>query len=81
MGQLTVHPGGDGALLQHDNYLIRPLGQGRHVQIDQPLPRVARCAEIDLVLVHRSAARMHLLDERQQRAAERHKVVQTMAAQ
>ena len=74
MGELAVHLVGDRALLQHHDHVVRPLRQRRHVQVDQPLAGIARRAEIDLVFVDRGAARAHLLDERQQGAAERHQV-------
>ena len=81
MGELAVHLVGDGALLQHHHDMVGPLGQRRDVQIDQPVAGIARRREIDLVFVHRRAAMAHLLDQREQRAAERHQVAQHLPAQ
>ena len=81
MGELAVHLVGDGALLQHHHDVVRPLGQRRDMQVDEALARIARRAEIDLVFVDRRAALAHLLDQRQQRAAERHQVAQRVPAQ
>ncbi len=75
MGELAVHLVGDRALLQHHDHMIRPLRQRRDMQIDQALAGIARRAEIDLVFVDRGAAPAHLLDEREQGAAERHEVL------
>ena len=81
MGELAVHLVGDGALLQHHHDVVRLFRQRRDMQIDQPVAGIARRAEIDLVFVDRGAARAHLLDQREQRAAERHQVAQQMPAQ
>ena len=81
MGELAVHLVGDRALLQHDDHMVRPLRQRRDVQVDEALAGIARRAEIDLVFVDRRAARAHLIDQRQQGAAERHEVAQAMTAQ
>ena len=81
MGELAVHLVGDRALLQHDDHVIRPLRQRRHIEVDQALAGIARRAEIDLVLVDRRAAPAHLLDECEQRASERHQVAQQVTAQ
>ena len=81
MGELAVHLVRDGALLQHDHDVIGPLRQRRHVQVDQAFAGIARRAEIDLVFVDGGAAAAHLVDEREQGAAERHQVAQTMSAQ
>jgi hypothetical protein len=55
MGELAVHLVGDRALLQHDDHVIRPLRQRRHIKVDQALAGIARRTEIDLVLVDRRA--------------------------
>ena len=81
MGELAVHLVGDGALLQHHHDMVGPLRQRRDMQIDEPVAGIARRREIDLVFVHRRAALAHLLDQRQQRAAERHQVAQQLPAQ
>ena len=81
MRQLPVHLVGDGALLQHHDDMAGPLGQRRDVQIDLAVAADARRAEIDLVFVDRRAARSHLVDQRQQRTAERHQVLQRLPAQ
>ncbi len=81
MGELAIHLVGDGALLQHHHDMVRLLGQRRDVKIDQPVARIARRAEIDFVFVDGRAAPAHLLDQREQRAAERHEVAQQMAPQ
>ena len=61
--------------------MIRSLRQRSHIQVDQALAGIARRAEIDLVLVDRSTAAAHLLDEREQRAPERHELAEPVAAQ
>ena len=81
MGQLPVHLVGDGALLQHHDDMAGPLGQRRDVQIDLAIAADPRRAQIDLVLVDRRAAAAHLIDQRQQRAAERHQFLQRLALQ
>ena len=81
MGELAVHLVGDGALLQHDHDVAGPLRHRRDVQVDEPFAGIARRAEIDLVFVHGGAAAAHLLDQREQRAAERHEVAQRVPAQ
>ena len=81
MGELAVHLVGDGALLQHDDDVVRPLGNRRDMQVDQVLAGIARRAEVYLVLIDRGAARTHLIDQREQRAAERHQFAQHMAPQ
>ena len=81
MRELAVHLVGDRAFLQHDDHVVRPLRQRRHVQIDEAFAGITRRAEIDLVFVDRRSARAHLVDERQQGASERHEVAQAMTAQ
>ncbi len=81
MGELAVHLVGDGALLQHDHDVVRIFRQRRHVQVDQPFARIARRRQIDFVFVHRRAALAHLLDQRQQRRAERHQLAHHVTAQ
>ena len=56
-------------------------GTGATCRSTEALAGIARRAEIDLVLVDRGAALAHLLDQRQQRAAERHEVAQRVPAQ
>ena len=51
MGQLPIHLVGNGALLQHDHDMARPLGQRRDVKIDLTVATDAGRAEIDLVFV------------------------------
>ena len=55
MRQLPVHLVGDGALLQHDHDVIRIFRHRPDVEIDQPLARIARRGEVDLVFVHRAS--------------------------
>ena len=81
MGQLPVHLVGDGALLQHHDDVAGPLRQRRDVQIDLAVAADPGRAEIDLVFVDRRAARAHLIDQRQQRTAERHQFLQRLALQ
>ena len=56
MGELPIHLVGDGALLQHHYDVIRLLRQRRDMEIDQPIARIPRRAEIDLVFVDWRAA-------------------------
>ena len=81
MRQLPVHLVGDGAFLQHHDDMAGPLGERRDVQIDLAIAADPRRAEIDLVFVDRRAARSHLIDQRQQRTAERHQFLQRLALQ
>ena len=81
MRELAIHLVGDGALLQHHHDVVGLFRQRRDVQVDQPVAGIARRAEIDLVFVDRGAALAHLLDQRQQRTAERHQVAQQMPSQ
>ena len=81
MRQLPVHLVGDGALLQHHDDMAGPLGERGDVQIDLAVAADARRAEIDLVFVDRRAARAHLVDQRQQRTAERHQLLQRLPPQ
>src|SRR5690349_21823447 len=71
----------DGALLPHRHAMARPLGERGYVQIDLAIAADAARAEIDLVLVDRRAARAHLIDQRRQRAAERHQFLQRLSPQ
>ena len=81
MGELAVHLVGDGALLEHHHHMVRLLGKRRYVKIDQPVAGIARRRQIDLVFVDGGAAAAHLLDQRQQRAAERHQFAQLVPPQ
>ena len=81
MRELAIHLVGDRAFLQHDDHVVRPLRQGRHMQIDEAFAGITRRAEIDLVLVDRRSACAHLVDESQQGASKRHEVAQAMTAQ
>jgi len=53
----------------------------RDMQIDQSVAGIAWRRQIDFVFVHRGAAMAHLLDQREQRAAERHEIAQHLPAQ
>ena len=81
MGELAVHLVGDGALLEHHHYVVRPFGERRHMQIDQPITGISRRAEIDFVFVDRRTTRAHLIDKRKQGAAKRNQIVQQIAPQ
>ena len=81
MRELAVDLVGDGALLQHHHHVVRPLGEWRHVQIDEPVARISRGAEVHFVFVDRSTAFTHLIHQSEQRAAERHKITQQIASQ
>ncbi len=81
MRQLPVHLVGDGALLQHHDDMAGPFGERGDVKIDLAIAADAGRAEIDLVFVDRRAARAHLVDQRQQRTAERHQLLQRLPAQ
>ena len=81
MGELAIHLVGDRALLQHDHDVVGTLRQRRDVQIDQAVARIARRRKIDLVFVDGRAAAAHLIDQREQRAAERHQIAQHLTAQ
>ena len=56
-------------------------GSGATCRSTSRSPGLRGVDEIDLVFVHRGAAMAHLLDQRQQRAAERHEVAQHLPAQ
>ena len=81
MRELPVHLIGDGALLEHQHHLARPLRHRRDIEVDHPLRRRARRAEIDLVFAHRPAPLARLLDQREDRTAERDEIAQRMPAQ
>ena len=81
MGELAVHLVGDGALLQHHHDMAGPLRHRRDIEVDEALARIARRREVDAIFVHRRAAVAHLLDQREQRRAERHEVAQQMPPQ
>ena len=81
MGELAVHLVGDGALLQHHDDVVGIFRQRRDMQIDQPFAGIARGREIDFVFVDRRAALANLLDQREQRRAERHQIAQHVPAQ
>jgi len=81
MRQLPVHLVGDGALLQHHDDMAGPFGERGDVQIDLAIAADAGGTEIDLVFVDRRAARAHLVDQRQQRTAERHQFLQRLPPQ
>ena len=74
MCQLAIHLVRNGALLQHDDDVARLLGNRRDMEIDNAFARHARRRKVDLVFVDGRTAMAHLLDERQQGAAERHHV-------
>jgi hypothetical protein len=57
-----------------------PLRHRRDVEIDDALALRARRGQIDAIFVHRGAAIAHLLDQREQRRAERHQIAQRMPA-
>jgi hypothetical protein len=79
MRELAIHLFSDGALLEHHHDVVRPFGQRRNMQVDDAVAGIARRAEIDLVLVDRGTAGAHLIDEGEERTAERHEIVQQMA--
>ncbi len=81
MRELAVHLIGDRALLQHHHDLTRLLRHRRDVQIDDAFTRHARRREINLVLVDRGTTTPHLVDQRQQRAAEWNHIPQGVAPQ
>jgi hypothetical protein len=81
MGELAIHLVRDGALLEHHHHMTGLLGHRRDIEIDQPLARISRRREIDAIFIHRRTAIAHLLDQRQQRRAERHEIAQRVAAQ
>ena len=56
-------------------------GSGATCRSTRRSPGLRGVAEVDLVFVDRGAAAAHLLDQRQQRAAERHEVAQHLPAQ
>jgi hypothetical protein len=51
------------------------------VQIDEPVARISRGAEVHFVFVDRSTAFTHLVHQGKQRAAERHQIMQQIAPQ
>ena len=74
MRELAVHLVGDGPLQQHHHHVVAALRHRRHVQVDDAFAGVARRAEIDPIFVDRGGPAADLLDQRQQRAAERHQI-------
>ena len=54
---------------------------GRRIDVDDALAAVPRRADVDAVFVDRRGALAHLLDERQERAAEGHEIGERVAAQ
>ena len=81
MGELAVDLVGHRALLQHDDDAARLFEAGRGVDVDDALGAVARRADVDAVFVDRRAALAHLLDQRQQRAAEGHEIGERVPAE
>ena len=81
MGELAVDLVGHRALLEHDDHAAPALEHRRGVDVDDALAAVPRRADIDAVLVDRRAALAHLVDQRQERAAEGHEIGERMAAE
>ncbi len=81
MRQLPVHLVGDGAFLQHHDDMTGPLGKRRDMKVHLAIAADPRRAQIHLVLIDRRAAQAHLIDQRQQRTAERHQFLQRLAPQ
>ena len=81
MGELALDHLRHAALLQHDHDAAGHLGDGSAIEIDQLRRIEAERAEIDAVFVDRGAVALHLLDQRDQRAAEGHHVDERATAQ
>ena len=79
--ELPIHLVGDRSLLQHDDDVAGLFGERRNVQIDLAIDADPRRAEVDLVFVDRVALHPDLLDQRQQRTAERDQLLQRLALQ
>ena len=58
------------ALLQHQDHVARLFRHWSAVNVDELGAGEARCRDLDAVLVDRRTRGLHLLDKRQQRAAE-----------
>ena len=81
MGELTLDHLRHAALLQHDQHAPGHLGERSAVEIDELRRLEAERAEIDAIFVDRGAVPLHLLDQRDQRAAEGDDVGESAAAQ
>jgi hypothetical protein len=81
MGELPVHLVGDGAFLQHHHDMAGALGERRDMQVDLAIATHAGGAQIDLVFIDRRMAGTHLVDQGEQRTAERHQLLQRLALQ
>ena len=57
------------------------LGQRRDIQVDDMFAGIARGREIDPIFIHGTAVFAHLIDQRQQRAAERDQFAQQVTLQ
>ena len=80
-GQLAVHLVGDGALLQHHDDGAGPFGKRSDMQVDEAVGAGPRRPQVDLVLVDRRARGADLIDQRQQRRAERHQLLERLPLQ
>ena len=74
MGQLTLDHLRHAPLLQHHQYAARCLGHRTAIEIDELRRIEAEGAEIDAILIDVCLVPLHLLDERDERAAERHHI-------
>jgi hypothetical protein len=81
MGKLAVDLFGHRPRQQHESHMTGPLRHRRGVDVDHPLRAEPRRGDVDAVFRHRRAAVPHLLDEVEQRAAERHEMIDAVADQ
>src|SRR5262249_763455 len=66
MRKLAIHLVCDGSLLEHYHDMFWIFRQWSHVEVDQPLPRIAGSCQIDLIFIDRRSALSHLFDQRNQ---------------
>jgi hypothetical protein len=77
MGQLPIHLGGNGPLLNLDDHIGRAI-EGRNLDIDVFDPEF-RGPKLDAVFRDPVAAFPHLIDQTKKRASKRHQIPQVSA--
>ena len=81
MRQLAVDLFGDRARKQHQRHVSGLFGYRRGIDIDDPLGTEARRADIDAVFGDRRPAVANLVDQAEDRAAERQEMAEVVAGQ